>query len=72
MHHVSTAFIQNTDAVNPLKNRGYAVLMVSFKDLLNAIRKEAMSNMIKASIRQQFHEPFVSTLNTNKQKLKLK
>lgn len=28
MHHVSTAFIQNTDAVNPLKNSGYAVLMV--------------------------------------------
>ena len=26
--------------------------------------------MIKASIRQQFHEPFVSTLNTNKQELK--
>lgn len=31
-----------------------------FNDLLNALRKEAMSNMIKASIRQQFHEPLAS------------
>lgn len=28
MHHVRTAFIQNTNAVNPLKNSGYAVLVV--------------------------------------------
>ena len=31
-----------------------------FNDLLNALRKEAMSNMIKASIRQQFPEPLAS------------
>ena len=31
-----------------------------FNDLLNALRKEAMSNMIKASIRQQFHEPLAT------------
>ncbi len=31
-----------------------------FNDLLNALRKEAISNMIKASIRQQFPEPLVS------------
>ena len=28
-----------------------------FNDLLRALRKEAMSNMIKASIRQSFPEP---------------
>ena len=31
-----------------------------FNDLLNALRKEAMSNMIKASIRQQSHEPLAT------------
>lgn len=31
-----------------------------FYDLLHALRKEAMSNMIKASIRQQFPEPLAS------------
>lgn len=31
-----------------------------FNDLLNALRKEAMSNMIKASIRQHFPEPLAS------------
>lgn len=33
-----------------------------FNDLLHALRKEAISNinMIKASIRQQFHEPLAS------------
>lgn len=31
-----------------------------FYDLLQALRKEAMSNMIKASIRQQFPEPLAS------------
>lgn len=31
-----------------------------FNDLLNALRKEAMSNMIKASILQQFPEPLAS------------
>ena len=29
-------------------------------DLLQALRKEAISNMIKASIRQQFPEPLAS------------
>ena len=29
-------------------------------DLLRALRKEAMSNMIKASIRQQFPEPLAT------------
>lgn len=31
-----------------------------FNDLLHALSKEAMSNMIKASIRQQFPEPLAS------------
>lgn len=31
-----------------------------FNDLLNALRKEAMSNMIKDSIRQYFPEPLAS------------
>ena len=31
-----------------------------FNDLLQALRKKAMSNMIKASIRQQFPEPLAS------------
>lgn len=33
-----------------------------FNDLLHALRKEAISNinMIKASIRQQFHEPLAT------------
>ena len=31
-----------------------------YLDLLHALRKEAMSNMIKASIRQQFPEPLAS------------
>lgn len=31
-----------------------------FNDLLQALRKEAMSNMIKAAIRQQFPEPLAS------------
>lgn len=31
-----------------------------YNDLLNALRKEAMSNMIKASIRQHFPEPLAS------------
>ena len=31
-----------------------------FNDLLNALRKEAMSNMIKTAIRQQFPEPLAS------------
>ena len=31
-----------------------------YLDLLQALRKEAMSNMIKASIRQQFPEPLAS------------
>ena len=31
-----------------------------FNDLLNALRKEAMSNMIKTSIRQQFPEPLAT------------
>lgn len=31
-----------------------------YLDLLHALRKEAMSNMIKASIRQQFPEPLAT------------
>ena len=31
-----------------------------YLDLLHALRKEAISNMIKASIRQQFPEPLAS------------
>ena len=31
-----------------------------FNDLLQALRKEAMSNMIKAAIREQFPEPLAS------------
>ena len=31
-----------------------------YLDLLRALRKEAMSNMIKASIRQQFPEPLAT------------
>ena len=31
-----------------------------YLDLLHALRKEAMSNMIKASIRQYFPEPLAS------------
>lgn len=31
-----------------------------FNDLLQALRKEAMSNMIKALIRQEFPEPLAS------------
>lgn len=31
-----------------------------YLDLLNALRKEAMSNMIKASIRQHFPEPLAT------------
>ena len=31
-----------------------------YLDLLYALRKEAISNMIKASIRQQFPEPLAS------------
>ena len=31
-----------------------------FNDLLNALCKEAMSNMIKASIRQYFPEPLAT------------
>ena len=31
-----------------------------YLDLLRALRKEAMSNMIKASIRQYFPEPFAT------------
>ena len=31
-----------------------------FNDLLNALRKEVMSNMIKTSIRQYFPEPLAS------------
>lgn len=31
-----------------------------YLDLLRALRKEAMSNMIKASIRQKFPEPLAS------------
>ena len=31
-----------------------------FNDLLNALRKEAMSNMIKASIRQHLQEPLAT------------
>lgn len=31
-----------------------------YLDLLRALRKEAISNMIKASIRQQFPEPLAS------------
>ena len=31
-----------------------------FIDLLQALRKEAMSNMIKASIRQHFQEPLAT------------
>lgn len=29
-------------------------------DLLHTLRKEAISNMIEASIRQQFHEPLAT------------
>lgn len=31
-----------------------------FLDLLHALRKEAMANMIKTAIRQQFPEPLAS------------
>ena len=31
-----------------------------FNDLLQALRKEAISNMIKTAIRQQFPEPLAS------------
>lgn len=31
-----------------------------FNDLLHALRKEVMSNMIKTAIRQQFPEPLAS------------
>lgn len=31
-----------------------------FNDLLHALRKEAMSNMIKALIRQEFQEPLAT------------
>ena len=31
-----------------------------FNDLLQALRKEAMSNIIKTAIRQQFTEPLAS------------
>lgn len=31
-----------------------------YLDLLHSLRKEAMSNMIKASIRQQFPEPLAT------------
>lgn len=31
-----------------------------YLDLLQALRKEAMSNMIKASIRQHFQEPLAT------------
>lgn len=33
---------------------------LQYLDLLHALRKEAMSNMIKASIRQQFPEPLAT------------
>ena len=35
-------------------------MIQQYIDLLQALRKEAMSNMIKASIRQQFPEPLAS------------
>lgn len=31
-----------------------------YLDLLHSLRKEAMSNMIKSSIRQQFQEPLAT------------
>ena len=36
------------------------MIQQQFNDLPNALRKEAMSNMIKASIRQQFPEPLAT------------
>ena len=36
------------------------MIQQQFNDLLHALRKEAISNMIKASVRQQFPEPLAS------------
>ena len=36
------------------------MIQQQFNDLLHALRKEAISNIIKASVRQQFPEPLAS------------
>lgn len=36
------------------------MIQQQFNDLLHALRKDAISNMIKASVRQQFPEPLAS------------
>lgn len=46
--------------VNNYDNTMTHMTQQQYNDLLNALRKEAMSNMIKASIRQQFPEPLAS------------
>ena len=46
--------------VNNYDNTMAHMTKQQFNDLLHALRKEAISNMIKASIRQQFPEPLAS------------
>lgn len=46
--------------VNNYDNTMTHMTQQQFNDLLHALRKEAISNMIKASIRQQFPEPLAS------------
>ena len=46
--------------VNNYDNTMAHMTKQQFNDLLQALRKEAISNMIKTAIRQQFPEPLAS------------
>ena len=46
--------------VNNYDNTMTHMTQQQFNDLLHALRKEAMSNMIKTSIRQYFPEPLAT------------